>query len=565
MIRLLAALWVLVLAAPAWSGPLTRITTTPLDGAHALVGIGTLNPALVALRTGMAPLRSFDGGVTWTPFTVQGEFPQTVVGSSADSRTWYARVPNANVYVTRNGGDTWQMVEAFRFGVAVGADPSVIYGFMPTEQPGPQKLRVSRDGGATYVDRILDFALGGGSLTVSPVDSSIAYLRTVFDIYRTGDYGATWTKLARPTPRPGVGQQMAPILMAVDRKNPAIAYASYVLTDHPSYVTIDGGQTWSEVPAGFEVSEADPLTAGRAYATGRAGTLETRDAGRTWTVVDPTGLDGPILTDGTRRVAVSLSLAKLNQLDITHGALALGSDLWWNPAESGTGFTITQHASNRPFVVWYAYDAAGAPVWRVMPGGTWNDRTLTGPMYETTGPAFFRENFDPTDVTIREVGTATLRFTDDNNALFTLAAGGSRVEKAITRQLFAPSTQFSVDTFADLWWSPQESGWGMAINHQSNRIFATWYVYGDDGKPLWIVMPDAVMSQEFVGPVVRPVATGELYATRGPAAGAPYDPAQVVATRVGTATIHFRDAGAAELEFTAFGRTERKAITRQAF
>jgi hypothetical protein len=443
----------------------------------------------------------------------------------------------------------------------------VIYGFVPFDPMGRQKLRVSRDGGATFVDQVLEFALGGGAVTVSPVDASIAYLRTVFEIYRTADFGATWTKIARPVPRPGASPSGPPFLMALDSKDPATAYASYLISDHPSYVTRDGGQTWSEVPAGLEVSGADPLTAGRVYAVGaRNGpTLESRDAGRTWAAVDATAVAGPVVTDGTRRIAISLASAKLNQLDITHGALALGSDLWWNPAESGMGFTITQHASNRPFVVWYAYDSGGAPVWRVMPGGTWNDRTLTGPMYETTGPAFFREAFDPADVTIREVGTATLRFTDDNNAVFTLASGGAAVEKRITRQIFAPPTQFTVDTFADLWWSPQESGWGMAINHQSNRIFATWYVYGDDGKPLWIVMPDAVMSQEFVGPIVRSVVTGELYATRGPAAGAPYDPAQVVSTRVGSATIHFRDAGAAELEFTAFGRSERKAITRQAF
>src|SRR5689334_17669973 len=94
-------------------------------------------------------------------------------------------------------------------------------------------------------------------------------------------------------------------------------------------------------------------------------------------------------------------------------SLALGSDLWWNPAESGAGLSITQHASNNLFVVWYTYDAAGAPVWRVVPGGAWNDRTFTGEMYETIGPAFFAGAFDPSRVASRRVGTVKLHFDDE--------------------------------------------------------------------------------------------------------------------------------------------------------
>jgi hypothetical protein len=269
---------------------------------------------------------------------------------------------------------------------------------------------------------------------------------------------------------------------------------------------------------------------------------------------------------GGRRTGLSVGGGKLSSVDLNDGALALGSDLWWNAAESGAGFTITQHSSNRVFVVWYTYDATGAPVWRVIPAGTWNDRTFGGDMFETTGPTYFGAAFDPTSVASRKVGTASLRFDDENNASFTYTPSGSApVEKSITRQVFAPPTPPTQDSVADLYWNPTESGWGIAINHQSTRIFATWYVYGDDGKPLWVVMPDAVLVKEFAGAIVWPAASGDIYTTRGPAEGTPFDPAKVVSTKVGTAKLLWYSQNSAYLEYTAFGRTETRTVRRQPF
>jgi hypothetical protein len=52
--------------------------------------------------------------------------------------------------------------------------------------------------------------------------------------------------------------------------------------------------------------------------------------------------------------------------------------------------------------------------------------------------------------------------------------------------------------YTDLWWNPNESGWGLTITqHPDNKIFAIWYTYdprapdpSGNFKPLWIVMSD---------------------------------------------------------------------------
>jgi hypothetical protein len=57
---------------------------------------------------------------------------------------------------------------------------------------------------------------------------------------------------------------------------------------------------------------------------------------------------------------------------------------------------------------------------------------------------------------------------------------------------------------------------------------------------------------------------GTLYRTTGPAFNAvPFDPAGIVATSVGTATLTFTDGNAANFSYTVNGVSQTKAITRE--
>lgn len=92
----------------------------------------------------------------------------------------------------------------------------------------------------------------------------------------------------------------------------------------------------------------------------------------------------------------------------------------------------------------------------------------------------------------------------------------------------AIATSFSTDQ-SDLWYIPAESGWGMQLVQRGNVIFATLFVYGENGAPTWYV---ATMSG-----ADGLTWTGDLYATTGPWFGTvPFNPSNVVATKVGTMT-----------------------------
>lgn len=113
------------------------------------------------------------------------------------------------------------------------------------------------------------------------------------------------------------------------------------------------------------------------------------------------------------------------------------TDLWWNAAESGWGLNLIQHSSTVIFGVMYTYEPPNRATWFVLPGGTWSSSTTySGLLYRVTGPPFNRATFDPAAVNVRQVGSATLTFTDRDNGTFAFGVDGTAVTKTITRQPF---------------------------------------------------------------------------------------------------------------------------------
>ena len=120
------------------------------------------------------------------------------------------------------------------------------------------------------------------------------------------------------------------------------------------------------------------------------------------------------------------------------GSLWNHSDMWWIPSESGWGISIIQHGTGAIFAVLFLYDQDREPAWYVVPGGQWTQPTrFAGTVYRTAGPPF-GGTFNPADVTLTSVGTATLVFSgnDPDRATLTLAIDGRTTEKAIQRQRF---------------------------------------------------------------------------------------------------------------------------------
>ena len=111
--------------------------------------------------------------------------------------------------------------------------------------------------------------------------------------------------------------------------------------------------------------------------------------------------------------------------------------------------------------------------------------------------------------------------------------------------------------YTAMWWNPQESGWGLNINHQSNTLFTTLFTYASDGAPMWLVGSNLALQ-------VDGSFQGAIYRVTGPTFTASTWGA-VTPTQVGSMTIRFTSDHSATLAYTADGVSVTKTIEKEIF
>ncbi len=279
------------------------------------------------------------------------------------------------------------------------------------------------------------------------------------------------------------------------------------------------------------------------------------------------------LDSATQRIYVAGDGAAL--IDASASAAPSGPDyqgMWWgSPAgrESGWGVDIAQQG-NVWFATWFTYDENGEPTWFVMPHG---DRTsgdaFSGTLYKTTGPDYSASPWDPSRVTVQEVGTLSFRFSDADNGTMEAVVNGTRITKPITRQVFAlpvPTCETAADpgieNFTDLFWNPSQSGWGLFLTHQGNIVFTVWYTYLN-GKPVWYVASNVTKDPSRSGGRLN-LYSGTLYRTSGTPYSLPWNPSRMNTVSVGVVTLDFYD-DLPTFSWELAGASGQNSLRREAF
>ena len=249
--------------------------------------------------------------------------------------------------------------------------------------------------------------------------------------------------------------------------------------------------------------------------------------------------------------------------------------LWWNPNESGWGINFDQQG-DIVFGTLFTYDANGKPMWLVMSNGArQSGDTFSGTLYRTTGPAFNAQPFTPIGPeNLTTVGRMTVSFSG-NTATLSYNVNANQIEpplvvnKNIQKQVFGSRAANCASTtgdrsgltnYQDLWWNPNESGWGVNVTQQDDTLFATLFTYDSNNQGLWLVMSQGI--KQSAGWYL-----GDLYQTTGPAFNAqpftPIGPANI--TKVGTMQFRFSDGQNGTLTYSVNGTIVNKTITRQVF
>jgi hypothetical protein len=133
----------------------------------------------------------------------------------------------------------------------------------------------------------------------------------------------------------------------------------------------------------------------------------------------------------------------------------------------------------------------------------------------------------------------------------------NRITIAAFSAVLAIATPARATNYQDLWWNPNESGWGIQIVQQADVMFATWFVYAQNGQPLWfttVARPQSAGSNIWIGPEVYGV-TGTFFGT--------VTFAPIVVRVAGNARFTFTDAKSGTLTYTYDNTTVNKPITRQ--
>jgi hypothetical protein len=207
------------------------------------------------------------------------------------------------------------------------------------------------------------------------------------------------------------------------------------------------------------------------------------------------------------------------------------SDIWYNPDEASWGITIADHNTNI-FAVWLTYREDNMPTWFVIPGGVLSDdrRTFSASIYSTAAPLDQSGLVDLTGVAATWVGNATFDFAPADlpagQARFTYKVGDVSGSKAIQRQQFGNGQPSWGLDLTDMWWNPEQGGWGVSLSQHGDTTFAVIYAYDNAGQPTFYVMPDLKNND-------ATLLTGRVYATEGSPFSRDYDPTKLFVADVG--------------------------------
>lgn len=111
--------------------------------------------------------------------------------------------------------------------------------------------------------------------------------------------------------------------------------------------------------------------------------------------------------------------------------------------------------------------------------------------------------------------------------------------------------------YSDIWWAVAgaESGWGVNFAQSPGFIFATFFVYGADGKPVWVT---AELTQVASGRY-----SGAVYRCEGTYFGSPWVPGNASCATVGTAQFQAESVTRGSLTYSVDGTNVVKTIERQ--
>jgi hypothetical protein len=186
------------------------------------------------------------------------------------------------------------------------------------------------------------------------------------------------------------------------------------------------------------------------------------------------------------------------------------------------------------------------------------------PSPATADPVVCGPIYLPTTYVLGQAPIVKGRFNETGPMTIGFAIGNLLGSVSLPGGAAFPTAASSTVNYSDMWWNPEQSGWGMSvIQSPSRNMFVVWYTYetvGTEQKSAWIVMPGGEWTD-------ATTFKGKLYKTVGGAlpTSSTFNPNDVTRIPFGDGEFKFTDSANAKFSFTTPSGKGEKSITRQAY
>jgi hypothetical protein len=150
------------------------------------------------------------------------------------------------------------------------------------------------------------------------------------------------------------------------------------------------------------------------------------------------------------------------------------SGMWWNPSRSGNGWSITMNDYGTLLFYWFTFTPWGSPTWYY---GTANvsGSSYAGQIYSTT--------WNGSSATASYRGQFALSLSSSTQGSIAWNLGSISGTEPVQYQAFGGAG--SAPRLTGSWYPPSQSGWGIEMDVEGNRMAAEITAYDGGGQPIW--------------------------------------------------------------------------------
>ena len=175
--------------------------------------------------------------------------------------------------------------------------------------------------------------------------------------------------------------------------------------------------------------------------------------------------------------------------------------VWWNPEESGTGYGL-DYQNGVLLVQVYAYQRGGPAQWYLATGPV-NSNAFGATLDRYTDGQCISCAYTPATI-VGNDGAMSIIFTSPTTATSYLPGGRMiQIERYFGATLNGSPPASTITPTAGVWWNPDESGTGYALDYQNGVLLVQIYSYQPGGQPQWYLAAGGVNANVFTATLDR--------------------------------------------------------------